>query len=201
MKRILILLCLLPAVVLAQGPIDVSWVNATHYSDCTDAACDNGTPMPGTAITSALMQYGTCIGSGTTLTFGTQIGSVTVQGGTQHAVSPTVPAGIYCARVSSFVGTTQGELSNPVQVTIPTAQLLPGPPTNLQPVVTTTTAYDYIKTPNAFALLPVGTVPLGTLCDGQQGLWKAGQMYFVVPLSKVTITASIQPQTVVAICQ
>ena len=58
------------------------------------------------------------------------------------------------------------------------------------------TAYTLVKETDQFVFLPVGTIPVGTLCDSTQ---RANDLN-VVPRIAVTFTGSVQPVVVLAKC-
>jgi hypothetical protein len=61
---------------------------------------------------------------------------------------------------------------------------------------TATTAYVLIKRANRLVAAPVGTIPLGVICDATQPVLG----YYVVPKEMVTPTGTIKPDVVVAKC-
>lgn len=78
----------------------------------------------------------------------------------------------------------------------------PNAPTNPTSAIVTIgpTAYTVIKGPKTLALLPVGTVPLGTACDTSQGVLKGASTFNVVDESLVKYTSPSRPVVVLAQC-
>jgi hypothetical protein len=104
--------------------------------------------------------------------------------------------------VKAVAGTAISDLSN-----IASKAILTSAVANLNVTVTTvpeppvltvveTTAYTVVKRVNAFALLRVGDVPLGTPCLAEETI----KGYYVVPREVVTWAGSIKPDVVVAKC-
>jgi hypothetical protein len=61
---------------------------------------------------------------------------------------------------------------------------------------TSTTAYTIVKKPDGLVFLPMGTVPVGTLCNAALPIGP----YFVIPRAAVTRSGTINPDVVVATC-
>lgn len=178
------------AVTLASGGtgLKATWTNPTNYTD--------GSALPVTDITQTRIEYGTCAGSGNSLTLVTVLGQFLGSGGSTTATSAALAPGTYCLRAFTTAKGVESGPTNIVQGSVP--QPAPNPPSNLQsaPVVIATTAYMELRVPNGFSFLAVGTVPLGTPCDPNQRV----NFFNVVDRALVHFTGTIQPQAVVAAC-
>ena len=88
----------------------------------------------------------------------------------------------------------------PVQppATVPTATPVPAPPANLQIVTTATVAYDMRKSKNKYALVAIGTVPLGIAC--RPGMDAMGMNVIADNLKAVMRPGVTRPQAVLAQC-
>lgn len=166
------------------GDAVLTWTLATQNTD--------GTAIPAsgpTSLASTRVEWGTCSGSN----FGTKAGEqVVAKPATTHTVT-NLSAGTYCFRAySRTVAGLESAPTNAVTKTI--LQAPPNPPGNL--VVADLVVYQVIGTPDAFALLPVGTVPAGTACDPSQSI----NGRYAVPRAAVTWYGSVKPQVVVAQC-
>lgn len=184
MKRLSSLVLLLLAFPLHAATLNISW---TAPTTCTD-----GTPISGCAIT----KY--------TVYSGLQGQAKTVLGTTGPTVTTFSAAntgpGNWCIQVSASSSGGEGPLSSEACKLVPVpAPGAPGTPT-LTLTVVAPLVFDAIKSADTLALLPVGSVPLGTRCDTTQGVVKSGITYFVVPMSSVTLTGNIKPVAVVAQC-
>lgn len=63
-------------------------------------------------------------------------------------------------------------------------------------VAAATTAYTLVKKRDGLIMLPVGTVPLGTVCLAAHN----ANGYYVVPRASVTFTGNVKPEVVFATC-
>jgi hypothetical protein len=98
---------------------------------------------------------------------------------------PSLPPGVWWFSIAALAGTTESQF-----VTV-TKTVLPANFKSLD-----TIAYTVVKRPNSFLLLPVGTIPVGTVCDATQEV----NGRYVVPRESVTWSGSIKPDVVVATC-
>lgn len=166
------------------GDAVLTWTLATQNTD--------GTAIPAsgpTSLASTRVEWGTCSGSN----FGTKAGEqVVAKPATTYTITNLAP-GTYCFRAySRTVAGVESAPTNAVTKTI--LQAPPNPPGNL--AVADLVVYQVIGTPDAFALLPVGTVPAGTACDPSQSI----NGRYAVPRAAVTWYGSVKPQVVVAQC-
>lgn len=166
------------------GDAVLTWTLATQNTD--------GTAIPAsgpTSLASTRVEWGSCSGSN----FGTKAGEqVVAKPATTYTVT-NLSAGTYCFRAySRTVAGVESAPTNAVTKTI--LQAPPNPPGNL--AVADLVVYQVIGTPDAFALLPVGTVPAGTACDPSQSI----NGRYAVPRAAVTWYGSVKPQVVVAQC-
>lgn len=166
------------------GDAVLTWTLATQNTD--------GTAIPAsgpTSLASTRVEWGSCSGSN----FGTKAGEqIVAKPATTYTVT-NLSAGTYCFRAySRTVAGLESAPTNAVTKTI--LQAPPNPPGNL--VVADLVVYQVIGTPDAFALLPVGTVPAGTACDPTQSI----NGRYAVPRAAVTWYGSVKPQIVVAQC-
>jgi len=171
----LLLLCCASAAL--AGTASLSWVNATTRTD--------GSPL--TNLASINIYRGTSATGPWT-----KIGSVTVP--TTTYTDATAPNGVTAYYVLSSVDATglEGPQSAPVNKAIPAAP--PSPPSGI--TITAVTAFYVIQQTDRFVMLPVGTVPANTPCDGTQSV----NGYHVVPRSSVTWLGTVRPAVVVAQC-
>jgi hypothetical protein len=159
----------------------------------------DGSPIPagGTgSISKYTVSYGLCV-SGALPATPTAIDSQIC--GTALTVAP----GVWCAAVTAT--NTYGNASAfSLLVTKTILAPTPNAPSSIQ--VADTTIYQIEATKDKLALLPVGTVPGGTLCDAAQSV--SGFLNLrvtptnVVPLQGVSVTwyGNVRPQVVVAQC-
>lgn len=166
------------------GDAVLTWTLATQNTD--------GTAIPAsgpTSLASTRVEWGTCSGSN----FGTKAGEqVVAKPATTYTITNLAP-GTYCFR--AYSRTVAGVESAPTNVVSKAIlQAPPNPPGNL--AVADLVVYQVIGTPDAFALLPVGTVPAGTACDPSQSI----NGRYAVPRAAVTWYGSVKPQVVVAQC-
>lgn len=166
------------------GDAVLTWTLATQNTDGTAIPASGPGSLTGTRV-----EWGSCSGS----SFGTKAGEQLVA---KPAVTYTVTnlaPGTHCFR--AYSRNTYGQESAPtnaVQKVI--APPVPQPPGTL--TVAATVAYQVIGTPNAFAMIPVGTVPADTVCDSSQSV----NGYYAVPREAVTWYGSVHPQVVVSPC-
>jgi len=97
---------------------------------------------------------------------------------------------------SNVVSKTIGEKTLTASITAIIKEDEPVPPSAPVLRVSEPTAYTIVKRPNAFVLLPVGTIPLGTTCMEEQSV----NGYYAVPRELVVWSGSIKPDVVVAQC-
>lgn len=166
------------------GDAVLTWTLATQNTD--------GTAIPAsgpTSLASTRVEWGSCSGSN----FGTKAGEqIVAKPATTYTITNLAP-GTYCFR--AYSRTVAGVESAPTNVVSKTIlQAPPNPPGNL--AVADLVVYQVIGTPDAFALLPVGTVPAGTACDPSQSI----NGRYAVPRAAVTWYGSVKPQIVVAQC-
>jgi len=178
MKKLWVLVFLFASSVTLAGAVTLTWTPSTENTD--------GTPL--TDLREYHLYYGT------------------TQGGpypnTEHTNDPNVSSWVVndlAAGTYYFVATAindasvESAFSNEAIKVV--AGAAPNPPTNL--VVDDVVAYSVFKLDNAFALVPIGTVPSDTVCDPTNGV----NGHFVVPVDVVTFyNQASNPQVVVASC-
>jgi len=186
MKRLLALLLLLPLI--AHGAtLTVNW---TAPTTCSDGSALTNCPITQYTVYSGL--------SGQPLTKG----GTTTPSVLTFSFANT-PPGNWCVAVSASSTGGEGPQTTPVcKVVSPPAPGQPGGVT-VTLTVTASTAYIPLQQPGAtpdapgrYVMLPVGTVPLGTPCDGATNL----NGYNAVPRSAVTFSGLIKPVTPLAQC-
>lgn len=155
---VLLALLLLPAVAHAADAT-LSWTFDLHN---TDATAIPAPPVAG-SLTQTTIEYGTCVGSGTTRSFGTKAGQMTTAYPMTSLVVSMVVVQEYCFR--GFVTNTYGVNSAVSNI----AWKANAPPTPNPPVITLTsiapTVYRQRDTVDGFTLVAFGTAPLGTPCN------------------------------------
>ena len=179
---------------IACGSVSAAIVTLTWFNPTTKT---DGTALLAAQITGTRIEYGTCSGSA----FGVKAGEVITTGA---VVTATVdrPAGTHCfrayARIAGAVpnSTIESAPSNVAQKVILEAP--PNPPTNL--AVQALVAYDITKRPGRVVMLPVGTVPAGTICNGQEAVIAAGAAYYAVPTTAATWYGNVRPDIIYAVC-
>lgn len=139
----------------------VNWTNPTQYTD--------GSALASTDINQTRIEYGTCTG-GSPVLMGTVLGQFIATGGLQHAASPALAAGTYCARAYTTAKGVESVASSVVSVTlVAPPQPAPNPPSGVTatPVVQTadTNAYKLHQAVDSYQMVAFGSVPAGTACD------------------------------------
>ncbi|MFO1465881.1 MAG: hypothetical protein U1F35_05485 [Steroidobacteraceae bacterium] len=168
MKRIIFCLAALLGFTAAYaGTATVTWTNPAQYTD--------GTALAAADITQTRVEYGSCSGT----TFGTKAGQQIVAGSATSAAI-TLAAGTYCFRAYTTAKGAESVASNVTSATV--AQPAPNPPVL---VTVSTTAYTIGRQGRYFAMVPAGTVPLGTAC--RQAVKLAG--LYQLPREAVTTTS------------
>lgn len=160
-----VMVLLLVAVKSFAGTAVVTWTQPTQYTD--------GTALALADISQTRVEYGTCSGTA----FGTKAGEQIATGtGTTLTVN-SLPAGTYCLRAYTTAKGVESAASSVASAVVP--QSPPKPPVL---VTVTTTAYAVTVNGWRFAMVPVGTVPLGTACRADLKI--AG--FNAIPTSAVT---------------
>lgn len=98
-----------------------------------------------------------------------------------------------------FVATAVDNAGAQSAASVPASAVVPGPTPNPPgglKVLTNTTAYTLVVSRNRVALIAVGTVAAGTVCDPTQPVMGL----FVVPVEAVTFPGTVRPEAVVAAC-
>lgn len=129
----------------------------------------------------------------------------TIEGGavTSDTITGLGPGTVYFAIVAR---TTDGLQSNPSAEVSKTFEGSPAPPPEPPAGLTVQevarAVYSFQNTANRIALVPVGTVPAGTPCDGAQVVRDSnGVLGYVVPNEAVAWAGSVRSEVVVAECQ
>jgi len=172
--------------------LNLSWTNASTNVD------GSAIPTDITDISSLKtteLEYGSCgVADIPTGTLTTVIRTTTVPGKAE-TTTITVTPGTWCVHARhQNLGNVYSDWSVSKSKTVLETPNTPNPPGGL--TVTEMVAYTLVKQSNRFVLLPVGTVPGGTLCDSSQTV----NGYFVVPTEAVTWSGTIRPVVVVAKC-
>lgn len=135
------------------GTATVSWTHPTTYTD--------GSALALTDISQTRIEYGTCAGTA----FGTKAGEQIATGTATTVTITNLAVGTWCFRGYT---TAKGVESGPSVVA---SKVVPQAATNPPTLSTiTTVAYSVIKWRTQYALIPAGTVPLGTACQSNMQL-------------------------------
>lgn len=189
LKIIIFLLVLISSPVAAED-IVMSWINATQNVDGTPIPTDLTDPS---SLASTVIMWGSClIGDIPDLPILEQTVPTTVPGLAESTVINIVTPGRYC--FMAFHINKKGLLSDLSTPTIRIVANTPAPPNNL--IVQDMVVFYVIQQPGTFILLPIGTVPAGTVCDSTQSV----NGFFSVPVDEVTWTGTVRPLVVVAQC-
>lgn len=187
MKKLLVLLLLAPLPLFA-GTFPISWTHPTQYVD--------GSALAVSDITSTRLEIGNCTG-----TFVAAKSLTVPKVGTADApkavTSPDMAPGTYCVRgytTAKGLESDASPLSPPKTIT----QSPPKPPVFASVDLN---VYQIQFPKNSIAMSKVGTVPLGTVCDGARGIWVPGLTCYPVAREKVKWSGSVQPSTVCTQCR
>src|ERR1043166_1435602 len=150
----------------------------------------------------------------------TDLAGIKVYGGVSGKLLATVPKASGCTwtEINATAGgdsynitafnAAGAESAHTNNVTIdttppPPPPSVPNPPTNLKATTpgVPNTAYQFItNSAGQIVLLPIGTVPPDTACDGTQGVMKGGQMFYAVPGTAITYSGTARPLVAVVAC-
>ena len=189
LKTIIFLSILITSSVVAKDII-ISWTNATLNTDGTLIPIDITDPS---SLEFTVVFWGLCLpGDFPDQPFSEQTVSTTVPVQKDSIVIIIEEPGRYCF-VASHINKKglMSDLSNP---TVSVVANTPAPPANL--IVQDMIVFYVIQQPGTFILLPIGTVPVGTVCDSTQSV----NGFFAVPVDQVTWTGTVRPLVVVAQC-
>ncbi len=180
MKRLMLLLCLLPLFAWA-GDATLSWTAPTQNTD--------GTPLTDLA---GYTIYGGTVAGGP---YGDVSISISNPSTTTFVVPGLAEGATYYFVVTAFNSASpvqESDFSNEASKLIP--PLVPDPPTML--TVADLTVYNVVEQKDKFVLLAAGTVPAGTTCDPNETV----NGRYVVPNDLVTWFGNVEPVVVVADC-
>lgn len=169
------------------GTADLTWTQPTQNVD------GSAIPASGTGrLTGNRVEWGSCTGTAPNYGFGVQAGQQVFTTPTAVYTVPNLAPGTWCFR--AYASTTYGE-SGPSGVAAKViAPPLPNPPSGL--TAAGGMVYHIQKRENRFVMLPVGTVPAGTVCDTTQSV----NGYYVVPRDSVAWSGTVKPPVVVSPC-
>lgn len=186
-SRILGLLMLMPLSAWA-GEAVLTWTNSSMRID--------GSPLASSEIAATLIEYGLCADGKVPASPQT----ATAQGSAMTLTIQDLGAGAWCFQASTR--DTDGLTSAPSNVASKTiVPAAPAPPSNLTVQAGALTAYTLQTASGRLVMLPVGTVPAGTACDGAQHVSDAnGVTAYVVSATAVQWAGSVHAQTVLAAC-
>ncbi len=180
-----ILLLLLAGAVLADEPITMSWTPPTKNEDGTDIPPDGQYALDGYRIYKE-----------------NSVGNYEMihDEPDPTVVSYTTPP--YAPGTYRFVATAynnaalESRYSGVLEVVVSEEQV-PQPPQDLVVQPQDMTAYMMIKVTNRLVLVPVGTVPAGTMCDASQNILD----HYVVPYESVVMTDPNQTKSIVMVAK
>lgn len=172
-KLLLFFLGLIVGAAAMAGEKTVSWNLPTTFADQT--------PLAPEQIVGTVVEHGSCEGT----QFGVARGAVMALGAAKSIVVTGLPDGPSCFRARVLTRDAVSEPANPVSATV-------APLSSYE-----TTVFSSVKVRDGFALLPVGTAPVGTRCAVDFSV----NGHYVVPRSAVTWSGSVRPEVVVAKCR
>lgn len=120
----------------------------------------------------------------------TQVVDIVDPADTTRVLTGFVDGTYYFVATAYNTASTESAYSNEVTKTVVNT---PSPPVL---TVVDPTAFTFIKQIDRLILLPVGTVPLGTVCDEDQEILG----HHVIPRAEVQWSGSVKPYVVVAKC-
>jgi hypothetical protein len=174
---VLIALAILAPVLARGADVTITCAPPTQFTD--------NTPIPATAV----------------MTFKLYSGSTALD--TQPAckfVRTGLAPNTYNYTATATVAGVESDQSAPAQVVVPAPKPKPpGTPTATIAVMGPT-AYSMLKSTDQVVLIPVGTIPIGTACDSNQGVIRDGKAFNLVTAAAVTWTGSVRSIAVVASC-
>ena len=196
-RAILLLSFVFIAVPVHAADITLSWTNATRNDDATTAN-PTGTLIPTDttdpdSLATTTIRWGACLADDTPAAplLETTV-PTTVPGQAESTQVIITTPGRWCfVGIHTNLGGQSSRDSNPAFRIVAN---VPNPPANL--TVQDAVVYYVIQRKNRFALLPVGTINLGTACSSTEYV----NGYHAVDRDLVTWTGGTQPQVVVAQC-
>ena len=197
MKKPLVLMLLALSTIVANaqqtGTASLTWTNATYNTDTSEIVSDGDGALAYSTIT-----YSVCVNGD--VDFPSAKTHYVSANRTSTNVSTEGPAGDYCFRgthTNSYGQTSDMSGLAVKTVATPGTARTPVTPTALATLATTDpTVFTLIRQENRFVLLPVGTVPANTPCDGSQKI----NDHYVVDRNLVTWSGTVKPVVVVAQC-
>lgn len=196
-RAISLLLFLFVAPVYAAD-VTLNWTNATRNDDATPENPE-GTLIPTdttdpNSLATTTLYWGACLADDMpVITEGLELTiPTTIPGNAETAQIVITTPGRWCVvGIHTNLAGSSSRYSNPA---IKEVFNVPQPPDNL--TVQSMTVYYVIQRTNRFALLPVGTIPVGSSCIGTEYV----NGYYAVPREEVSWSSNTQPQVVVAQC-
>lgn len=186
MRRLLSIasLLVLAASVNAQEAVTLTWTNATLNTD--------GTPFTDLDYTN--IYYGVC--DPTTNDVPTSPNVEPVPGPAETWTTPELAVGDWCFRATHVNLQAEESAQSNLATRTVVDTIVPQPPLNLTVSATNQAAYAISQTNDRLVLVPVGTVPAGTPCDGTM----SANGRFLVPRDDVVWAGTARPAVVLAEC-
>jgi hypothetical protein len=190
MRALLLSQLLIPSLVMGEV-VTLSWTNSTLNTDSSTIPASG----PGSLVSTTIF-WSICDPQGKVIiTPGLDVTVPTIIPGNAENVLVNIGTpGIWCF-VASHTN-LEGEVSDLSNVASKTVVILPDPPTGLTVDPADTFVYEISQTANVIVLIPVGTVPEGTLCDGTMDV----NGHYLVLRELVSWIGSARPPVVFAKC-
>lgn len=186
MKTLLTVLALLFfGASLADEPITMSWTPPTKNEDGTDIPPDGQYALDGYRIykENSVGDYEMIHDEPDPLV-------------TSYTTPPYAPGTYRFVATAYNNASLESQYSGVLQVVVSDDQV-PQPPTDLVVQPQDMTAYMMIKVTNRLVLVPVGTVPAGTVCDASQNILN----HYVIPYEDVVMTDPNQTKSIVMVAK
>lgn len=191
MKKWLIGLVLLPNLALG-ATVDLSWTNATQNTDGSNIVTSGEGALVNTTLYWSVCdpQDQVIITPGLD-----KIVPTTIPGNAESTTVDIGTPGRWC--FTAVHSNNLGEVSDYSGVAVKDVIVIPDPPTGLTVGPDNLYVYYISQSKDVVVLVPVGTISVGTECDGTMTV----NQHYRVPVDDVTWIGSARPPVVFALCQ